>query len=36
LVAAFEGEHPGLHLVEVGEVVGGEYLALENGEVDLD
>jgi hypothetical protein len=35
LVMVLEVEQPGLHLDEVGEVVGGEHLALHDGEVDL-
>ena len=34
-VAAPEGQQVGLERVEVGEVVGGEGLALDDGEVDL-
>lgn len=36
LVASFEGEESGGDVVEVGEVVGAEDLALDDGEVDLD
>ena len=36
VVAVFEGGDPVGELVEVGEVVGGEDLALDDGEVDLD
>jgi len=36
LVVALEGEQASLHLVGVGEVVGGEHFALDNGVVDLD
>ncbi len=34
-VVGLEGEQPVGHFVEVGEVVGGEDLALDGGEVDL-
>jgi hypothetical protein len=36
LVAALEGQQASLDLGQVGEVVGGEDLALDDGEVDLD
>jgi hypothetical protein len=36
LVAPFEVEEPLFDFGEVGEVVGGEHLALDDGEVDLD
>jgi hypothetical protein len=36
LVMILESEQPSLYLGEVGEVVGSEHLALDDGEVDLD
>src|SRR6266511_3418605 len=36
LVAPLERQQTLLHLIEVGEVVRGEHLALHDGEVDLD
>src|SRR6266508_5864414 len=36
LVASLEGKQASLHLLEVGEVVGGEDFALDDGVVDLD